>query len=613
MPDLSTTGLSIQKVRSADHLLQNGTRGHTYRSGSNSSDDDVPLSMRFMHKPSRATEELRKASDDTLDVTRRNSLRNAFRSPSGDDLSHPASSGLPLNANGNYPEKGKLVRKKSGEIVKPLLKESFLTANNRSRSLPSTPTYKLVHFGGDNDVRYFKMKDKPAAILASNSPTLFPEDDDASLPDFDDYSSTDDGDYDRGLARFSLNNPSMSSYFDYYDDELNSRVDTPKPKGKRADVTHYPKPEWDLQLVDFPLLSYHANIVLRSMPVFVERIFLSVDSKYLLGQTAVRNLAYEKKVTVRYTLDNWATIVEIPCVYVSDVPPVLKAHNYDRFVFKIPLDTFFNGFSSGSTSIPEDQVCQLCVKFCTPVSEYWDNNDDKNYLFHLHKISRQSNTSTPPPKKTELPPTAKTKQEAHIKKPKYSLSYLKKMNSNTTALGSASPAPVVPEEVVLAPDEILPEQQPTAVPGNCNDFELNNYYLSSPLFSSWNSKDAEDLLKGQQKVPIRNGASGGTTAPSSFTPIRDFSEDSVSPDEDAPISPVASPRDSKEALKHMSYKELLESYCFFTTPQDENSSKTTLVLSDDPGSNYQENFSATKPVDTADSSAVFTVSSFLKN
>lgn len=617
--------LSIQKVRSAEPLYPGSAAKHAYRSGSNSSEDDVPLSMRFMHKPSRATEELRKASDDTIDVTKRNSLRNSFRSPTLDDYADTGLPSLPFNDMGQYPEKGKLVRKKSGEIVKPLLKESFLSAKNRSRSLPSTPTYKLVHFGGDNDVRYFKMKDKPTAILASNSPQLFPEDDDGSLPDFDDYSSADEQEL-GGVPTFSLLSPSSASYFDYYDDELNSHVDTPRQRtAKRADVTHYPRNDWKLELIEFPLLSYHANIVLRSMPVFLEHIFLSVDSKYLLGQVAVKNLAYEKRVTVRYTLDSWATIVEIPCLYVPDVPPVLRAHNYDRFVFKIPLDTFFNGFSGNSSNDVQELICQLCVKFWTPTSENWDNNEGSNYLFKLHKASRQQTASAAPSasQNKELPLAAKTKQDAHIKKPKYSLSYLKKRNSNSTLLGSPTPrstptpvsAPAAAEktvQAVSAPEHNSPADNSVKPTRPECDFELNNYYLSSPLFSSLNNKDAEDLIKEERRNGQRLGVSGGTTAPTAFVPLDPSSEGSVSPDEEIPISPIPSARDSKERLKHMTYKELLESYCFFTTPNDDNTSKSTLVLSDEPGS-YQENFAAKKPANSTDCSSVYTVSSILKN
>lgn len=606
-------GLAIQEVHSAEPLLL--ASKHAYHSGSNSSDDDVPLSMRFMHKPSRAVEELRKASDDTLNVTRRNSLRNAHQSPSleAEETSLP----LHIYERSPGPEKANLVRKKSGEIVKLLLKEPILTAEQRSRSLPSTPTYKLVHFGGDNDVRYFKMKDKPTAILASNSPTLFPEEDDTCLPDLDDYSSTDDTEEKGPMGRFSLFNQSRALYFDYFDDELNSHVDSaPLRSGKRTD-THYPRQDWTLELIEFPLLLYHANIVLRSMSVFLERIFLSVDNKYLLGQVAVRNLAYEKRVTVRYTLDSWATIVEIPCLYVPDLPPVLRVHNYDRFVFKIPLDSFFNGFANTGSEGSREHFCQLCVKFSTATTSSWDNNEEKNYLFKLAKAATKPAAGPSQASQPGLPQAARTKQEAHTKKPKYSLSYLKKKGSNST-LPEPSTTELALNASGLASKEVDAVAQVPFLPHN--DFVRNNFYLSLPLFSSLNNKDAEDLVRGEPRTVARTenagesktDASGGSTSSEMFAPLI-FNDGDVPPEAIVPISPLSSTRDSKEKLKHMSYKELLESYCFFTTPQDDSVSKSPHVTSDEPGGNYKENFSAFKPINSGDSSSVFTVSSFLKN
>lgn len=604
---------SVHRVWSADSLFAG--KG-THRSGSNSSEDDMPLSMRFMHKPLRANEQFCKAIDVTSDVTRRNSLRNAVGAiPETPTATLPKI--LPPNGRSSVSEKIQLVRKKSGEIVKPLLKESFLSAKNRSRSLPSTPTYKQVHFGGDNDVRYFKLKDKPTAILTFNLPTLFPDDDDMSLPDLDDYSLASDSDADRG---FSLLNPYMSGYFDYNDDELNLHLNTFRGSphllpGKYGNTA--PKPEWELHLVNFPLLSYHTNIMLCNMRVFLERVFLSVDTKYLLGQVAVKNFTYEKKVTVRYTLDNWATIVEIPCMYVLDVLPVLKAHNYDRFVFKTPIDTFFNGFGGTARG---GATCQLCVKFSTPDAKYWDNNDGKNYLFRLRQTPRPplpAPRAAKPSPAVDLPQAAKTKQDAHIRKPKYSLSYLKKKDFGgaqrafDATKGIANEEPGNAQEPVPAVRNSENSAINRAARANAdgNDFVLNNYYLLSPLFSSLSNKDEHVFLDGALS---QAAASGRPTSAAAFSPAA-LRDDSVSPNRDVSESPVVVPRNTNDHLQSMSYKELLESYCFFTPPADSNASKTTSVMSDEPDSNYKENLSSSKSIPSTNSRAVFTVSSFLKN
>jgi hypothetical protein len=65
--------------------------------------------------------------------------------------------------------KPSLVRKKSGELVKPALRPS---SRRRYSSMPGTPTYsKSVHFNdSDNQTRHFLQVDKPMAVSAGSSP-----------------------------------------------------------------------------------------------------------------------------------------------------------------------------------------------------------------------------------------------------------------------------------------------------------------------------------------------------------------------------------------------------------------------------------------------------------
>lgn len=503
-----------------------------YRSNSVSSDEDVPLSMRFMHKPLRANEELEKASDPT----RRNSLINAQHDIIVDDINIGGlsmkcvedSNGSDwetdnLNMGDSPAQPYRLLRKKSGEIVKPLLKE----LKNRLRSLPTTPTYKQVHFGGDTDVRYFKQKDRPAAISALNLPTLRGQND-SELPLYDSDDSFAD------------------SVSDYFDDELNLRAD--------KKITRYPAPsharliDWELELLNFPALLYHEKINVCQLPVFVERVFISIDKKYLLGQVAVENLAYEKSVTVRYSLDHWATIVEIPTIYVPDAPSVLRLHGYDRFIFKIPVDLLFNAFHIESDpdhdATVQERVYSLCVRYTVPGHEYWDNNGRQNYVLKLRKIVKNpDNRKVQTPKTSTqtktgpVPFTAKSKPEAHKRKPKYLLLYLKRIVSEPT-FASAQPLPQEPRK------------------DGPNDFVKNNYYISSPLLSNLNNKEDEFLY-----------ALG--------SPPRGL-ESSMSPDF---LSPEPLEESIPSVLDAKSYKELLDQYCFFTTQGDDNS-HTTLVMSD---------------------------------
>lgn len=555
-----------------------------------SSEEDVPLSMRFMHKPLRSGDQFRKASDPT----RRNLIANAHI----DDTSpapphHPDSASLLRRA---LMDGYRLVRKKLGEIVKSLLKEG----TSRSKSLPSTPSFKLVHFGGDADIRYFSKKDRPTAILALNSPALVPDSDDDE----------------------------QSQEFQYFDDELNSHVD---PHRSSAAITKYPTPhhgrliDWDVKVINFPSTLLHDRISAIRPPVFLERVFVSIDKRFLLGHIAVSNIAYEKTVTVRYTLDKWATIVEIPTIYVPDIPVSLRKNNYDRFVFKIPLDSMFNSFHTRDNSDlftrEHLKLYHLCIRYSVPGHEFWDNNGGRDYLIKIKKTIRSSEQLAGPDfvaddkKQTPrlrgggvVPPKmARSKPEAHSQRPKYSSHYLKRFNSEPN----------------------LKALDPKDKPAEKNDFESNGFYLSSPLFSSIKNNRGDALYDDQDNL---KGHSGHRYLHKTLNSDKKNKHHSQHPqhfnliatdltlvaDEPSPMEGVVpshqlhdepSVRLSDNILSPInlkSYKELLESYCFFTSPSSEASTDATLTTLS------QLDPKQVGPERCLDNDSAFTVSSFLR-
>lgn len=159
-----------------------------------------------------------------------------------------------------------------------------------------------------------------------------------------------------------------------------------------------------MKLTNFAPLSYLRKIE-GGTPVFLEKMFISSDKRYLLGYIAVKNMAFEKHLTVRYSLDQWLTIVEIPTIYLGERPEVLKLNDYDRFMFKIPLNNLFNSlkFSKNSSTDSLDnyqevheRTYQMCIKYDTDNKEFWDNNSYKNYEVKLKEIFASSSTSQPP-------------------------------------------------------------------------------------------------------------------------------------------------------------------------------------------------------------------------
>lgn len=176
-----------------------------------------------------------------------------------------------------------MVRKKSGELVRPALRPSI---RKRPSSMPGTPTFsKAVHFDAHLEhIRHFLQLDKPLAVSAGSSPV----EDFGSSPEF----------------------PFQKS----------------------------PSPELEIRLPNFPQDSEaRKNSIVR-----VERLFLSSDKKKLVGSVAVANLAFHKHVVARFTLDYWKTTSEVVAEYNHDVRKKYANDGYDRFYFNIQLSDQVN-------------------------------------------------------------------------------------------------------------------------------------------------------------------------------------------------------------------------------------------------------------------------------
>lgn len=260
-----------------------------------------------------------------------------------------------------------LIRKKSGEVVKSSLKLSSL--GRSAQSLPTTPTYKSVHFNNKSfvDVKYFNEKDIPTAISAETSPTIRPRRLSRQLPKY------------RWLIGDSDSELDSGSDDDEYDEETDNENDY---------TQEYSNIDWNIQLNNFNNVDYQPTFK-ANPPVFLERIFLSQDKKFLKGHIAAKNLAFEKRVSIKYSLNNWKIISEVDAHYVPDIPRLLRKNDYDRFVFKIPL-----------VALIEDKVTAnriniaVCIKYDTQGTLYWDNNSFKNYEFSLVSNSQEHRDRT---------------------------------------------------------------------------------------------------------------------------------------------------------------------------------------------------------------------------
>lgn len=252
-----------------------------------------------------------------------------------------------------------MLRKKSGELVRPALRPS--SARRRPSSMPGTPTFsKAVHFDSHLEhVRHFLQVDRPLAVSAGSSP--------------------------------------VEAY------ESDNEFPFEESSGGRG-----PPFEWEIVVSNFPAETPHR----LSLPVRVERVFLSADNKTLIGSVAVANLAFNKYVVARFTLDYWKTTSEVVAEYNNDVRQPKNMDGYDRFNFNIKLADQAN---------LEAKTMFFCVKYTVNGTEYWDNNNATNFQIDFRKKAKpqkgkkgrgtesRSSSSLPRSNKKVSPSIAKSK------------------------------------------------------------------------------------------------------------------------------------------------------------------------------------------------------------
>ncbi|KAG6008153.1 hypothetical protein E4U21_004910 [Claviceps maximensis] len=218
--------------------------------------------------------------------------------------------------------KPQMVRKKSGELVRPALR-----GRRRPSSMPGTPLFsKAVHFDSHLEhVRHFLQVDRPLAVSAGSSPA------------------------------------------ETYENEH----EYPFPTSSSCNQTSPPF-EWELTTPNFP----HDSLTRKSMPARLEKVWLSNDQKSLFGSVVVANLAFSKSVVCRFTLDYWKTVSEVNAEYSHEIRPRESSEGQDRFTFIIKLSDMAD---------LESKTLFFCVRYIVNGREYWDNNDSTNFQVDFRK------------------------------------------------------------------------------------------------------------------------------------------------------------------------------------------------------------------------------------
>ena len=421
-----------------------------------------------------------------------------------------------------------MVRKKSGELVRPALRPS---SRRRPSSMPGTPTYsKAVHFDSHLEhVRHFLQVDRPLAVSAGSSPV-------------EQYES--------------------ESEFPFGSDEAG------RPRA--------PPFEWEIKLANFPYQDVETR---KALPVHVERITLSSDNKNLIGSIAVQNLAFNKIVVSRFTFDYWKTTSDVVAEYNHDVRRKEQNDGLDRFSFSLKLADQVN---------LENKTMFFCVRYTVNGQDYWDSNNGFNYQVDFSKkLKPQHGKNGMPglgarpvnalPRSRPSPPTSSGQRPKS-----YPVSFddfatgFDSMGLGLQTAGSLMGEPKLKLRSPRSKVQIVPDAPARRGPQSAQAFG-NRYDFNSSLTAAKNSAYA---LLGEQSglPPSANAKQSSRDVPAAVAPPPASGVRMTKPELGAehvkaePVSkaPAVGPVPSKPAallsekpsLASQSYQELVEKYCF---------------------------------------------------
>jgi len=427
-----------------------------------------------------------------------------------------------------------LLRKKSGELVKPALRP---TSRRRPSSMPGTPTYhKAVHFNEDMEqVRHFLQIDRPIAVSAGSSPVET---------------------YD-----------SESEYPFAYDEGYQSGV-----------------PEWELKLTNFPSDSYER----QTLPVRVERIFLTPDNKTLVGTVACANISFHKLVVARFTLDYWKTTSEVVAEFNHDVRKKQSSDGYDRFNFNIKLADQANLAS---------KTLLLCVRYTVNGQDFWDNNNSMNYqVDFVRKTGKKekkvkshatgtlgaiprSRHSPPAPRPRSMPVGSFDDDFGHGFDSKFEF-------GQGRGLFGDSPS----SSIRLKPKNKRGSLFPDQASSRGGQAFSTRYDFSASLSAA--------LSTAQSALGDRSGIKSTVEAKSQKSY---FDKPTVS--SKGPVSVPAAFPSEKPDLQSAEYNELIQKFCFFGTPSAKGSPQATTPATRNPDTDGAAEYSSNNSSGSNQSSA----------
>ncbi|KAF5384020.1 hypothetical protein D9757_006927 [Collybiopsis confluens] len=196
---------------------------------------------------------------------------------------------------------------------------------------------------------------------------------------------------------------------------------SPSPGSPNSSVWPLVSPEYrngsmklELDMGGYPIPDPSSIPPTSGTNIFLESISLSPfapdDKLHVTGSFIVRNLAFEKDVAVRFTMDEWSTVSEIKANWVTNVPSPFVGHrsslkstdSWDRFSFLINLSDYT------PISLPSKTI-YFVGRYTVPGGEYWDNCRGRNWRIRFKVAALEDDKKlvpSVPPNVIISPPSA---------------------------------------------------------------------------------------------------------------------------------------------------------------------------------------------------------------
>lgn len=424
----------------------------------------------------------------------------------------------------DMPRKPQMVRKKSGELVRPALRPA---SRRRPSSMPGTPTFsKAVHFDSHLEhVRHFLQVDRPLAVSAGSSPV-------------DNYDS--DTEYPFGT------------------DE--------KPVGRT------PPFEWEIIINNFPV----ETPARKSLPVRLERVWLSNDHKFLIGSIVVANLAFQKAVTCRFTLDYWKTTSEVNAEYVCEITPRTAEYSHDRFQFSIKLADLAN---------LETKTLYFATRYTVNGQEHWDNNNGTNFQVDFRKKMLPQNgkrtIGAANRSANGLPRSNRRSSPSSAPRPKSMLAGFDEFGDSPRPnfdqsiheyLGET--APPLRLKSLKSTASVPSDNLSTRLSAPSGQAFANRYDFGASLSAAVQAaKDSSPQLKPCRKITMATNAGPVQSSPSGARPASVKTASAATSNPISTVPGTGSP--GATSIASSSYEEIVNKYCFVRTRKDDISTLTT--------------------------------------